>query len=86
MDFINRQDISKGGEDLFWDDILSQVASLPGGMIGMIEEMNEELIQHPEYELIGQNKGYREIMNDEFDKGQRMEYLQPNRILLLNFN
>ena len=83
---INRQDISKGGEDLFWDDILSQVASLPGGMIGMIEEMNEELIQHPEYELIGQNKGYREIMNDEFDKGQRMEYLQPNRILLLNFN
>ena len=80
---INRQDISKGGEDLFWNDILSQVASLPGGMI---EEMNEELIQHPEYELVGQNKGYREIMNNEFDKGHRMEYLQPNRILLLNFN
>lgn len=80
---INRQDISKGGEDLFWDDILSQVSSLPGGMI---MEMNEELIQHPEYELVGLNKGYREIMNNEFDKGHRMEYLQPNRILLLNFN
>ena len=80
----SRLDISKGGEDLFWDDIFYQASTFSGGMI--VDELNDELIKHPEYEMLGKEKGYRAIMNSEFDKGHRTEYLQPNRILLLNFN
>lgn len=84
FELINRQDISKGGEDLFWDDIFYQVSTFSGGMI--VDELNDELSNHPEYEMLGKEKGYRVIMNSEFDKGHWTEYLQPNRILLLNFN
>lgn len=80
---ISRQDISKGGEDLFWNDILYQVSTFSGGII--VNEL-ENLRRDPKYKMLRQEKAYRAIMNDKFDIGHWTKFLQPNRILLLNFN
>lgn len=82
---INQQDISKSGQDLFLEDISSQLFSSPGGMC--LGEIEDELRIHPEYEILGTREdSFRVMVENKINKGQLKDFLIPNQILLLNFN
>ena len=82
---INQQDISKSGQDLFLEDISSQLFNSPGGMC--LGEIEDELRIHPEYEILGTRvDSFRVMVENKINKGQLKDFLIPNQILLLNFN
>ena len=82
---INQQDISKSGQDLFLEDISSQLFNSPGGMC--LGEIEDELRIHPEYEILGTREdSFRVMVENKINKGQLEDFLIPNQILLLNFN
>lgn len=82
---INQQDISKSGQDLFLEDISSQLFNSPGGMC--LGEIEDELRIHPEYEILGTREdSFRVMVENKINKGQLKDFLIPNQILLLNFN
>ena len=82
---INQQDISKSGQNLFLDDISSQLFNSPGGMC--LGEIEDELRIHPEYEILGTREdSFRVMVENKINKGQLKDFLIPNQILLLNFN
>ncbi|MBP3356946.1 MAG: hypothetical protein J6K95_07300 [Rikenellaceae bacterium] len=76
------QDISMGGQDLFWKDILSYISKL------CPEEIEVELNNNPQYLMFGntEKEAAREIIKDKFNKGLLTNFLSPGRILFLNFN
>lgn len=82
---IKQQDISKSGQDLFLDDISSQLFHSPGGMC--LGEIEDELRIHPEYEILRTKEdSFRVMLENKINKGQLTDFLIPNQILLLNFN
>ena len=82
---INQQDISKSGQDLFLEDISSQLFNSPGGMTQ--RSTVDELRIHPEYEILGTREdSFRVMVENKINKGQLKDFLIPNQILLLNFN
>lgn len=82
---INQQDISKSSQDLFLDDISSQLFNSPGGMC--LGEIEDELRIHPEYEILRTREdSFRVMVKNKINKGQLKDFLIPNQILLLNFN
>lgn len=82
---VNLQDISMGGQDLFWKDFSIQISELAGGMCAA--EIEDEMRNHPEYNVMNTpEEAFRAMMKDKLSKGQLTDFLPPNRTLLLNFN
>lgn len=85
FELVNLQDISMGGQDLFWKDFSTQISQLAGGMCAA--EIEDEMTEHPEYEVMNTpEQAFRAVMKDKLSKGQLTDFLLPNRTLLLNFN